>query len=76
MHRAITSLPFKIKFTTYLRLDLLNAHKEQIPMLMEMGLASPFFGIESLNQKSSSSIGKGMNVSRAKEFLFELYNQQ
>jgi radical SAM superfamily enzyme YgiQ (UPF0313 family) len=73
LHRAITSLPFKINFTTYLRLDLLHSHKEQISMLQEMGLASPFFGIESLNQKSASSIGKGMNVHKAKDFLLELY---
>jgi len=73
LHKAITSLPFKINFTTFLRLDLLHAHKEQIPMLDEMGLASPFFGIESLNQKSASIIGKGMNVDKAKEFLLELY---
>jgi radical SAM superfamily enzyme YgiQ (UPF0313 family) len=66
LHKAITSLPFKIHFTTYLRLDLLNAHREQIPLLKEMGLASPFFGIESLNQKSASSIGKGMKVEKAK----------
>jgi radical SAM superfamily enzyme YgiQ (UPF0313 family) len=74
LHKAITSLPFKVNFTTYLRLDLLNAHREQVPMLKEMGLASPFFGIESLNQKSASSIGKGMKVERAKEFLLELYH--
>lgn len=73
IHRVITDLPFKINFTTYLRLDLLNAHKEQISLLQEMGLVSPFFGIESLNQKSASSIGKGMNVNRAKEFLLELH---
>ena len=74
LHKVITSLPFKINFTTYLRLDLLYAHKEQILMLKEMGLASPFFGIESLNQKSASTIGKGMNVDRAKDFLLELYH--
>jgi radical SAM superfamily enzyme YgiQ (UPF0313 family) len=73
IHRVITDLPFKINFTTYLRLDLLNAHKEQISMLAEMGLASPFFGVESLNQRSATSIGKGMNVDRAKEFLLELH---
>jgi radical SAM superfamily enzyme YgiQ (UPF0313 family) len=73
IHKVVTSLPFKIKFTTYLRLDLLHAHQEQISMLEEMGLASPFFGIESLNQKSASSIGKGMNVDRAKDFLNELH---
>jgi radical SAM superfamily enzyme YgiQ (UPF0313 family) len=73
IHRVITDLPFKINFTTYLRLDLLNAHKEQISLLQEMGLASPFFGIESLNQRSATTIGKGMNVNRAKEFLLELH---
>lgn len=74
IHKAITSLPFKINFTTYLRLDLLYAHKEQIGMMKEMGLASPFFGVESLNQKSASTIGKGMNTERAKDFLLELYH--
>lgn len=74
LHKAITSLPFKINFATYLRLDLLNAHREQIHLLREMGLASPFFGIESLNQKSASSIGKGMKSEKAKEFLLELYH--
>jgi radical SAM superfamily enzyme YgiQ (UPF0313 family) len=73
IHSVITSLPFKIQFTTYLRLDLLYAHKEQIPLMKEMGLVSPFFGIESLNQKSATSIGKGMNTTRAKDFLLELY---
>jgi len=76
LHKAITSLPFKIKFTTYLRLDLLYAHQEQVDMLYEMGLASPYFGIESLNQKSASSIGKGMNVNRAKDFLLELHHNR
>jgi radical SAM superfamily enzyme YgiQ (UPF0313 family) len=74
LHKSITSLPFKIKFTSYLRLDLLHHNPEQISMLKEMGLASPFFGIESLNQRSASSVGKGMDVNKVKEFLLELYN--
>lgn len=74
LHRVITDLPFKINFATYLRLDLLHAHKEQISLLQEMGLASPFFGIESLNQSSASIIGKGMNTTRTKDFLLELYH--
>lgn len=72
LHKMITSLPFKINFTAYLRMDLLYAHREQIQLLPEMGLVSPFFGIETLNKKSGSSIGKGMNPDRAKEFLVEL----
>ena len=74
LHKVITSLPFKIKFTCYLRVDLLYAHKEQIQLLEELGLASPFFGIESLNQKSAQAIGKGMNTSKLKDFLLELHD--
>lgn len=74
LHKVFTNLPFEIKFTTYLRLDLLHAHKEQIHMLKEMGLSSPFFGIESFNQKSVSTIGKGMKVEKVKDFLLELYH--
>lgn len=73
LHKAITSLPFKIKFVTYLRLDLLHAHKEQIPMLKEMGLGSCFFGIETLNHISGKAIGKGMKPELIKEFLLDLY---
>jgi radical SAM superfamily enzyme YgiQ (UPF0313 family) len=39
-----------------------------------MGLASPFFGIESLNQKSATIIGKGMNVEKVKSFLIDLHD--
>jgi radical SAM superfamily enzyme YgiQ (UPF0313 family) len=74
LHKVITSLPFKIKFVTYLRLDLLNAHKEQIPLLKEMGLGSAFFGIETLNHESGKCIGKGMNPELVKSFLLDLYH--
>lgn len=74
LHKAITSLPFKIKFVTYLRLDLLHAHKEQIPLLKEMGLGSCFFGIETLNHESGKSIGKGMKPELVKKFLLDLYH--
>lgn len=73
LHNAIISLPFKINFTCYLRLDLLHRYQEQIPMLTNMGLISPFFGIESLNQRSATSIGKGMDSGKVKDFLLELY---
>jgi len=75
LFNVIKTLPFKIKFTTYLRLDLLYHNKEQILMLKEMGLATAFFGIESLNQKTASSIGKGMNINKTKDFLYNLYNE-
>ena len=74
LHKKITQLPFKINFTTYLRLDLLQAHREQLPLLKELGLKSAFFGIESLNSRTAKFIGKGMDPEKVKDFLLELKN--
>lgn len=75
LHKLFTSLPFKIKFISYLRLDLLNAHREQILQLKEMGLIGVFFGVESLNHESSKIIGKGMDPEKTKELLYDLKHQ-
>ena len=72
IHRVITSLPFKVNFITYLRLDLLHAHRDQITLLKEMGLRSGFFGVESLNLESAKAVGKGFHSEKIKEFLIEL----
>jgi hypothetical protein len=72
LHKIITELPFKIEFATYLRLDLLHKHREQIVLLKEMGLGNAFFGIESMNERTAKLIGKGMNPEKVKEFLLEL----
>jgi hypothetical protein len=72
LHKIINNLPFKIEFATYLRLDLLHAHREQIQLLKEMGLGNAFFGIESMNERTARLIGKGMPPEKVKEFLLEL----
>jgi radical SAM superfamily enzyme YgiQ (UPF0313 family) len=69
MLRVTRSLPFKINFWCYLRLDLLAVHTEQISMLKEMGLAQCYFGLETFNPKSAKSIGKGMSAVKLKEAL-------
>jgi radical SAM superfamily enzyme YgiQ (UPF0313 family) len=73
LHAAISKLPFKINFTCYLRIDLLYRYRHQISLLREMGLSTPFFGIESFNQKTCTAIGKGLDVNLVKNFLCELY---
>lgn len=74
IHKVVTELPFKINFTTYLRLDLLHSHPEQIPLLKEMGLRSAFFGIESMNEKTAKAVGKGLKIEKVKDTLLKLKN--
>lgn len=57
-NHVYSKLPFKIRFSTYLRLDLLAAHPQTIELLKESGLAGCFFGIESLNPDANKTIGK------------------
>ena len=75
LHKIFTSLPFKIYFSCYLRLDLLYAHKEQINLLKEMGMKGCQFGIESFHDRASSTIGKGLGGDKSKQFLKELKNE-
>lgn len=71
----VLSLPFKINFVCYLRLDLLERFPETISWLKEAGLFGTQFGIESMHPAASKHIGKGFNgTPRAKEFLTELMN--
>ena len=60
LHRIFTSLPFKINFATYLRLDLLYRYPEMIHILKESGLVGAFFGMETFNPYAKRIIGKGM----------------
>jgi hypothetical protein len=68
-HKLFTSLPFKPKFSCFLRLDLIDRFPHQADLLLEAGLVGNFFGIETLNHKSGKAIGKGLHPERVKERL-------
>ncbi len=68
-NNVYSKLPFKIKFSAYLRLDLLRAHPDMIGLLKESGLSRCFFGIESLNYESNKAVGKGMRPEKIIETL-------
>lgn len=72
LHKIFKSLPFRIYFSCYLRLDLLNAHREQIDLLLDMGLTGANFGIESFHPVAARTIGKGSVFKNAKQLLHEL----
>jgi hypothetical protein len=71
-NNVYSRLPFKISFSTYLRLDLIRAHPQMIPLLKDSGLATCFFGIESLNYESNKTVGKGLKPEKTIETLYKL----
>jgi len=73
-HKMVTSLPFKINWTSYLRADLLDRFPDVPYMLAETGLFSCFHGIETLGEHSSQVIGKGWSGKGAREYIPRLYH--
>jgi radical SAM superfamily enzyme YgiQ (UPF0313 family) len=52
-------LPFKLEWWGYIRLDLLTAHPQTVDWLIDSGLKSAHFGIETFNKATATAIGKG-----------------
>ena len=73
-YKMITSLPFKIKYTAYLRADLLDRFPDTPYMLKESGLASAYHGIETLGEEASVKIGKGWSGKGARDYIPRLYH--
>jgi len=72
LKEAFDQLTFQPQFTSYIRQDLLYAHREQVDLLKDLGLRSAFFGIESLNPQTAKLVGKGMASDKVKDWLLEL----
>jgi len=73
-HRMVTSLPFKIGYTCYLRADLLERFPEQAHLLQETGLHSTFHGLESLGAQASYTVGKAWSGKKARDYIPRLYH--
>lgn len=67
-----SSLPFRITWGGYARLDLFYANPEMAAIMQETGLAHTFFGIETLNKKAGSVVGKGLDPEKVKQTLLTL----
>lgn len=72
LHKMFTNLPFKPKFSAYLRIDLINKYPHQADLLTDMGLIGTFFGLETMHPESAKSIGKGLAPSKVKDRLYWL----
>jgi radical SAM superfamily enzyme YgiQ (UPF0313 family) len=68
----ITSLPFDIEFSAYIRVDLIHKFREQRELLLEMGAKSLHFGIETFHPECAKAIKKGLHPDKIKELLYYL----
>lgn len=66
------SLPFKLEWIGYNRLDLVMTQPNGPQLLKDSGLRSSCFGIESFGVEASSAVGKGFMGKRGKESLLAL----
>ena len=69
---VFSKLPFQIKWTSYMRLDLIHRFRESIDILGKSGLKCALFGMETNNDKSAKAIGKGLSFDKQIELLKEL----
>jgi len=75
-YEVFEKLTFKIKFSAYLRLDLIMRFPEMAHFLKESGLENAIFGIETINFESAKSIGKGVNPELQFNFIKELKEKE
>lgn len=68
-HRVFTDLPFNIQWVCYGRLDYFQRFPDMADLLLEAGLKSVYFGIETLNQKAGANVGKGLGKDRVNRLI-------
>jgi radical SAM superfamily enzyme YgiQ (UPF0313 family) len=71
---SVSNLNFKPNFGGFLRLDLIWRYPEMAKKLLDMGLETCSFGIETINDASGKAVGKGLGKKRIEETLDHLRN--
>ena len=71
---AIAKSNIKIKYAAYLRADLLARFPDTMSMLVNTGLISAQFGIESLKEETRKLIGKGGDLQKQFDAIKQLKN--
>lgn len=69
----IETLPFKIYYAGFFRIDLMYKYRATAKRLYETGLRGINFGIETFHPEAAKLIEKPFNGNKAKDFLLELY---
>lgn len=66
-----SSLPFKIEWTAYARVDVAVAFPETLDMMVESGARGLYWGIESFDGDVARRAGKGTPPDKVKDFLIK-----
>jgi radical SAM superfamily enzyme YgiQ (UPF0313 family) len=69
---SVSGLDFKPRFGGFMRLDLIWRHPEMAQMLLDWGIEACSFGIETINDRSGSAVGKGLGINRIESTLTHL----
>jgi hypothetical protein len=75
MAKLAQSLPFQFRYSAYLRIDLMRAHREQYQLLKDAGIAGAHFGIETLCHDAGKIIRKGLHPDKVIEELNRFRDQ-
>ena len=68
----VQSLPFELSWVGYNRADLIYAKPHTAQWLLDSGLKSAFFGIETFNKDAAKMVGKGWSGVHGKDWLPKL----
>ena len=71
----VKTLPFRVRYITYLRPDLLHSYPESVDLLLESGLGGAYLGVETLHEQAGKVIDKPWGARHAREFLPTLYHK-
>jgi len=74
IYEIAQQLPFQLQWVGYQRADLIYSHPHQRQWIKDSGCLGTFFGIESLHQEASKTVGKGWSSVHARDFIPELFH--
>jgi radical SAM superfamily enzyme YgiQ (UPF0313 family) len=63
------SLPFKLQYSGYVRLDLIRRFPSMAKNLKDSGMFACYAGIETINDVSGKKVGKGLGLERTNEAI-------
>lgn len=69
------SLPFKIEWSAYSRVDVAVRFPETADLMVESGARGLYWGLESFNHIVARNAGKGTPTEKVQEFLIQFYSK-